>query len=300
MFTFRATTTNTQHRGPIAVVLGNSTLETIIEPARIGGLQHLDSLLLRDAFLRRTAFVLPGQPTLAETKLIADVAMRLGRQLPSSPVLWPEACTFDVNRPPAPECIKGRSAVVLAPVSLWRNAVPAETRLPIEQLGRDTVSMQGRRNRISGFEPTLTLMQMTRAPWSEDEWIVMAGQWQSMDLGMTKRLITSAATEGTIYGNMVAVDGRGRFAAHDSRQPSTESFAQRLRQRVPAGLTVEQTAGRLSAADARREQSLFINRFLIWFAGIFIGVIVLGRLLLMLERARQYRRTTGNPLGIAP
>jgi hypothetical protein len=244
--------------------------------------------------------VLPGQPTLAETKLIADLAMRLGRQLPSSPVFWPEACTFDVNRPPAPECIKGRSAVVLAPVSAWRNAVPPKTRLPIEQLGRDTVSIQGRRNRISDFEPNLTLMQMTRAPWSKDEWVVMAGRWQSMDLGATKRLITSAAAEGTIYGNMAAVDGRGRFAAHDSRVPSIEYFAQRLRQRVPAGLTVEQTAGRLSEAGTRREQSLFVNRFLIWFVGIFIGVIVLGRLVMVWERARQYRKTTENPLGNAP
>jgi hypothetical protein len=300
MFTFRATTTNAQHRGKIAVVLGNSALETIIEPVRIAGLQHLDSLLLRDAFLRRTAFVLPGQPTLAEMKVVADLAMHLGRQLPSSPVLWPEACTFDVNRPPAPECIKGRSAVVLAPVSAWRSAVPPKTRLPIEPLGHETVNIQGRRNRISDFEPNLTLIQMARAPWSDDEWVVMAGGWQSMDLGATKRLITSTASEGTIYGNMAAVDGRGRFAAHDSREPSIEYFGQRLRQRVPAGLTVEQTASRLREASTRREQSLFVNRFLIWFVGIFIGLIVLGRLVLVWERARQYRKTTENPVGNAP
>jgi hypothetical protein len=298
MFTFRAGTTNTQHRGPIAVVLGNSALETIIEPAPIAGLQDLTTLLLRESFLRRTAFVLPGRPSLAEAKLIADLAMRLGRQLPSSPVLWPDACSFDAGRYPASKCVTNRSVVVLAPVSLWGEAVPANTPLIIKQIGRDTVRVQGRRNRVSDFEPNLTLMQMVASPWTPGEWLVTVGGWQGMDLSTMRHFVTMAPTEGQIFGNLAGTDGQGRFAAHDSRRPMGEYFGQRLQRQIPRDLTVEQTADTLKKASAWRAQSLAVNRFLTWSVGILIGVVILGRLLLVWERGRHYKRTSHqNSLG---
>jgi hypothetical protein len=292
MFTFRASTTNTPQGRPAAVVLGNSALETIIEPARIAGLEDLSTLLVRESFLRRTAFVLPGRPSLAETKLIADLAMRLGKQLPSSPVLWPEACTFDAGRYPALKCITNRSVVVLAPVSLWGEAVPAQTPLVIKQAGRDTVRVQGRSNRVSDFEPNLTLMQMLASPWTRGEWLVTAGGWQGMDLGTMRHLVTAAPGEGRIFGNLAAADGQGRFAAHDSRRAMPEHFAQRLQREIPRDLTVAQTEDRLKKARAWRKQSLATNRILAWSVGIVIGLVVLGRLLLVWERGRHYKRTS--------
>jgi hypothetical protein len=143
-------------------------------------------------------------------------------------------------------------------------------------------------------------MQMISAPWSDKDWLVMAGGWQDMDLNATKRLIASAPSAGRIYGNMAAMDDEERFAAHDSRQPGLEYFAQRLRQQIPAGLTAEQTARRAGGADGRREHSLYINRLLTWFVGIFIAVIVLGRLVLARERTRRYRKTLESPLANVP
>jgi hypothetical protein len=292
IFTFRASTTNTQRGGLTAVVLGNSSLETIIEPARIAGLEDLSALLQRESFLRRTAFVLPGRPSLAETKLLADIAMRLGRQLPSSPVLWPEACTFDAGRYPAPKCVTNRSVVVLAPVTLWGEAVPGSTPLMIKQVGRDTVRVQGRRNRVSDFEPNLTLMQILASPWASGEWLVMVGGWQGMDLSTTRRVVTEAPGEGRIFGNLAGADGQGRFTAHDSRRPMGNYFAQRLRREIPRDLTAAQTEERLKKAAAWREQSLAVNRLLTWFVGIIIGLVVFGRLLLVWERGRHYKKTS--------
>ena len=117
-----------------------------------------------------------------------------------------------------------------------------------------------------------------------------------MDLAATKRLLTAAAAEGQIHGNLAAVDSAGRFAAHDSRQPALEYFTQRLRQDIPAGLDHTETARRAGAAQARHEQSLFINRFLTWFVGLFIALVIIGRLVLVRERARQYRKTAETPL----
>jgi hypothetical protein len=299
MFTFRAITTNVQHQGPIAIVLGNSTLETMIQPARVEGLQHLDTLLMRDSFLRKTAFVLPGTPTLAEAKFVADLARRLGRLVPSSPLLWPEACTFESGGAPARKSLNGRSAVVFAPVVQWRNAVPENTPLVIDPVGRDAVRIQGRRHRIASFEPSVTLVQLVPAPWSANEFLITVGGWHDVDLSAAKRLITLAAGEGAIYGNTAALDSRGRFVAHDSRRPARDYFAQRLRHQIPAGLTVEETVRRVSEASARREQSLFINRFLAWFVGIVIAATVLGRLLLVWERGRHYKRTTEKSPGVA-
>jgi hypothetical protein len=292
MFTFGASTTNTHHRGPIAVVLGNSALETITEPARIAGLEDLITLLLRESFLRRTAFVLPGRASLSETKLLADLAMRLGKQLPSSPVLWPEACTFDAGRHPSLKCVTNRSVVVLAPVSLWAEAVPPKTLLIIKQVGRDTVRIQGRRSHVSDFGPNLTVMQLLPSPWTGGEWLITVGGWQGMDLSTMRHLITVAPGEGKIYGNLAGADGRGRFAAHDSRRPMGEYFAQRLRWQIPRDLTVGQTEDHLKKAAAWRKQSLSINRFLTWSVGILIGLVVLGRLLLVWERGRHYKRTS--------
>jgi hypothetical protein len=290
MFTFRAVATNFQYRGPIATVLGTSGFDAAIQPARVSGLEHLDTLVARDSFLRRTALLLQNQPNPTETRLLFDLAMNLGRRLPSSPLLWPQACTFDHDRRPAEGCVAGRSALLLAPVSAWRYAVPRKSLL-IQYLDENTVRIQGRRSKIADFEPTLTLMQLMRAPWQDDEWVVGIGGWRDLDVATTKTLISRAAVEGKIYGNMAAADAQGRFTAHESRRPANVYFAQRLKRDLPTGLGLEETNRRLAEADARRGQSLFLNRFLIWFVGIFIGLIVLGRLLLLWERARHYKES---------
>jgi hypothetical protein len=290
MFTFRVVATNFQYRGPIATVLGTSTFDAVIQPARVSGLEHLDTLVVRDSFLRRTVLLLQSQPNSAETKLLLDLAMNLGRRLPSSPLLWPQVCTFDRDHRPAEECVAGRSALLLAPVYAWQYVVPRKSLL-IQYVDENTVRIQGRRNKVMDFEPTLTLVQLMRAPWKDDEWVVGIGGWRDLDLATTRTLTSRAAVEGKIYGNMAAVDAQGRFTAHESRRPANVYFAQRLKQDLPTGLTLEETSRRLAEAESRRVQSLVVNRFLAWFVGIFIGLIVLGRLLLLWERARHYKES---------
>src|SRR5205823_3419736 len=84
-----------------------------------------------------------------------DLGMRAGKQLPDSPILWPEACGYSAKVTPPASRLEGRSILLLGSVAQWKNGVPASTRLPVQMPAGQTnfVLMQGRKNEISAFEP---------------------------------------------------------------------------------------------------------------------------------------------------
>ncbi|MCI0745044.1 MAG: cellulose biosynthesis cyclic di-GMP-binding regulatory protein BcsB [Verrucomicrobia subdivision 3 bacterium] len=294
MFTFRARADPLPRGGPIATVLSGSSLETIARPLDITGLEHLDTLLVRDSFLRRIAFVLPTPPSRSELRLVFDISMHLGRRLPSSPVLWPQVCAFDPSREQDDNatfqrCLHDRSALVLAPVSTWRYATPNGARLLIQQMSRGTVRIQGRRDDISDFEPSLALIQMLPAPWGTNEWLVTAGGWTNLDPATVKALVIHEAARGRLHGNMAAMDHLGRLASYESRKPAVQSFAQTVKEIIPRGLDVAQTQAHLRKIAARRERSRRLNRFLVWFGGVVVLGVILGRVTLEWDRDRRRR-----------
>ena len=69
-------------------------------PAKIDGLNQTAQFLVPDPLLQRLAFVVPLDSSADALRLLADLALFAGHSLASSPALWPEACGYEINRPP--------------------------------------------------------------------------------------------------------------------------------------------------------------------------------------------------------
>src|SRR5437762_11884948 len=86
------------------------------------------------------------------------------------------------------------------------------------------------------------------------------------------------------------MDAGGRVAAYDSRRPSRYSLAERIRSRIPLGLSVEETRGRVNAEVAHLRRHGSINAVLFYASGVVFALIVGFRVLLMWERTYLQKR----------
>src|SRR5947207_13835860 len=164
---------------PWLVISGNSTLETSPALLQVRGLNQFGRLFLRDSFLRRAAVLAPRDASLAELGWLISISMRLGQQLPSSPVLWPDVCSYSKTAPPPAARLQDRSVLLVGSIGQWAEAVPpgSPTLLTVADGRIGGVQMQGYEVNMASFEPSLVFMQMTPSPWSEGEWLVAAGGW---------------------------------------------------------------------------------------------------------------------------
>jgi hypothetical protein len=274
-------------------ISGDSSLETAAATAKIDGLNQIGRVLLRDNFLRRAAFLLPANASLEEVQMLFDLSMNLGRNLPSSPVLWPEACGYGGATPPSPLRLRGRSVLLLGSAGQWNSALPSGARLPLQLAPNESglVRMQGRRNPIADFEPSLMFVQMAPSPWSVEETMLVAGGWRDFATPGLKLLLVEAAPAGVMFGNLCAIDANGRAASYDTRQPSAESFAERIQRRIPAGLSVADTNLRLLEEELRAQQSARFNRLMMYACGILLLLFVGVRLVLLWDRERSRRKS---------
>jgi len=260
---------------------------------KITGLNQLDRLLLRDRWLRKAAFLLPANPSAEELQILFDLSLRLGRQLPSSPVLWPEACSYSATVSPQANRVEGRSILLLGSVAQWRDGLPPKARLPIEMPPGQTnvVLIQGRKNQIISFEPSLLLMQLLPSPWSSDQTLVAVGGWNGFATPALLRMLIEAPGQGKIFGNLSAMDGIGRTAGYDSRLTSAESFSECLHRQIPLGLSLAETAQELKAEHARVQQTARVNNLILYLAGGVLLFFVLVRLYMLSDRERRRRKS---------
>jgi hypothetical protein len=264
-----------------------------LDGKKITGLNQLGRLLLRDRWLRQAAFLLPENPSAEELQIVFDLSRRLGRQLQSSAVLWPEACSYSATAPPQTARVEGRSILLLGSVAQWRSGLPPNARLPIEMPARQTnvVLIQGRKNPISTFEPSLLLMQLLPSPWSSDQTLVAVGGWNGFANPALLRMLTDAPAHGRIYGNLSAMDALGRTAAYDSRLTSAESFSERINRQIPLGLGLAETARELKAEQARVRQTARVNNLILYLAGGVLLFFVVVRLYFLSDRERRRRKS---------
>lgn len=285
-------------------ISGDSTLETTTEPVRITGVHQVHQLLVRDNSLRKSAFLVPYESSLEELQVLLSLSMHLGKQLPSSPALRPEACAYSASAAPQASRIKDRSVLVLGPVHQWKAALPPGTRLAIgpPDGNPDIIRIQGRRYKLSAFDPSIVVMQMLPSPWSAEETLVTVGGWKDFASPTVKRMLTEAAPAGRIYGNLSAMDAAGRAVAYDTRRPSVESFAERIHRRMPLGLNSEDTARKLQDGEDRFQRSAFWNDLVFYVAGALLLFFITIRLLLLWDRDRSRRKSIRGekPLGSAP
>jgi len=277
---------------PWLIVSGDSTLETTPSPAQVHALSEFRRVLLRDSLLRRAAFLVPKNLSLEELRWWLAVPMHLGRQLPSSPVLWPEVCSYSTTSPPPTARLKDRSVLLLGSIRQWGAALPrgAPMLVKMTDARRGAVRMQGSLVNIASFEPSLTFLQMMTSPWSRGEWLVVAGGWREFATPTLLRLLTDPALAAEMHGNICAMDDRGRVAAYDTRSPARDSLAERIKKRIPRGLSVEQTQARAEAQKARMSWHGWVNTFVFYTCGVLLGLIIGCRLLLMWERARRLKQ----------
>jgi hypothetical protein len=280
---------------PWLAVSGDSALQTTPSLMRVQNLSQAGRFLLRDSFLRRAALLVPENLSREELQWLLAVSMFLGKQLPSSPVLWPEVCTYSKISPPPATRLMDRSVLLLGSVSQWNAALPREA--PVLVTTTDThpgsARMQGHEVNIASFEPTLAFMQMMTSPWSQGELLVVAGGWQEFATPTLLRMLTAPESAGELYGNVCAMDALGRVAAYETRSPARDSLAERIRNRIPVGLTVEETQERLEAQSSRLRGHGWTNTLVFYACGVLFVLLVGCRFLFMWEHAHLLRQVGG-------
>jgi hypothetical protein len=240
------------------------------------GLQHLHNILVPDPSFRNTAFVLPEKAGIDDARVMFSVAMHLGGQTSESRVRWPEAClngSGDAR-------IANRRVLFLGPLAEWD-----KVRLAIRQIDPETVEILGRRHSISSFEPSLALLQLASSPAGGEPMMVFGGGWRSSGGNELLQLFANAAPAGRLFGNLAAGDVAGRVVSFDTRRFSSESFADRLRQHIPPGVSFSETTRRIRSHEAAMARSHKLNG-LVFYAGLALMVLLISARLVLSRTAR--------------
>jgi hypothetical protein len=278
---------------PWLLISGDSALESVPSLMRVQGLNQYNRLLLRDSFLRRAALLVPGELSPEELRWLLELSMRLGQQLPSSPVLWPEVCSYSKARPPAAARLQDRSILLLGSVAQWSAVLPPEA--PVLLKAGDppngVVRMQGNEVAVASFEPSLVFVQLLGSPWSPGEWLAVAGGWNAFATAPLMQLLTDPEVTAELHGNICALDDGGRLAAYESRGPARDSLAERIHSRIPSGLSTDETRLRAEAQQVRLRWHGWVNNAIFYTCGILFGLVVGCRVLLMWERTQLFKKT---------
>lgn len=277
-----------QHPGEDAwvTISQGSTAQVRVEPVELMTLNDLNRALLRDPYLRRCAFLVSDRASLGELHFLIEHALHLGRQVPGVPSLWPEAAACAPGAEPAGGRLRGRTTVVFGPVQQWPHGLPAGLEPVIKwPPGQSAVvRMQGRRARVERYEPSLAFAQLLDSPWSPGDKVVLAGGWQWFSSPGMRRLLLDPDTTGKLPGDLGAIDGEGRAVAYNTREVAADSFAERLRRRMPLGLNAAETDHRTKVSRAWAEASLAFNHRMSWVCGGLVVLLVFARLALVLPR----------------
>ena len=261
-----------------------SQIDASPEPAPVSGLQNLDRLLIRDRFGRRAAFVLPEGPGLEQVRLLVALAFNFGKQLPSSPVLWPEVVTYRSNGALDTGRLKGRSVMLLGSVAQWAEVLGnGKTSSAISMASTpNTVVIQGREYPLSHFDPALAIVQFLPSPWADGERLVVAGSWRDYMVPTVKRLLRDFAA-GELQGDLAALTSSGVAVSYNSKSPPTMSFADCIA-RPQANEPVMAMA--LPALPAASSSTRGSNVPLFYTCGGVLVFLIAARLFLMWEQAR--------------
>ena len=282
-----------QEENAWVTISADSTIEANLEPSPMEGLNQVQQFLLGDPFARQAAFLVPASPSLEQVRALFALWLDLGRNLPSSPVLWPEVLTYRSGSPPDVARLKGRCVLLLGAVAQWPDALPPAAEAPALFMTSPEsrfIQIQSRRYEVAAFESTLVFAQWFRSPWSKDQTLVAAGGWKDYATPALQRLLLDPASTAQLHGHLVAFDSSGRGAAYESRRVSSESFAERIQRRIPRGLSVEETARRVAREEGRWTQAREWNRFLFLGFGSLLLLLVLSRLGLMWEQVRRRKK----------
>jgi hypothetical protein len=257
-------------------------------PVPIEGLYQIQQFLLTDPYARHALYAVPSAPSLGQAQLLFALWWKLGHSLPVAPVLWPEVVTFqpgaavDFSRWP------GRNVIALAPLDQWPVFLPKGTTPALRLTSPDTLTvlMQGRKQTRAELDPDLAFAQLMVSPRSITNTMILVGGWRDYAVPAVKRMLVDPASPGVLAGNLAAMDPLGRFAAYDLRHIGSESFAERVRRRIPPGVGLEETRRLLAQQDAALNRALRWNTRVSIFSGAGCVLLVALRLILMWQQTR--------------
>jgi hypothetical protein len=275
---------------PLLLTLSPDTkAEVTVLPRPMQGLDQVDEFLLRDSLLRKAALLLPADASAAELQVLADVSFHLGRNLPSSPILWPEACAYSPIVLPPKNRLASRSVLLLGSSEQWQSALPSDTRLAVRMAeGRsESVIMQGRKFIASSFEPSLVFLQMLSSPWSGDETLVVAGGWHEFATPTLRRMLTDDPTTTQMSGDIFIMDSAGRAANYDLHVAFQESLSERIQRKIPLGHSVEETKLALVDQITQARRNSHSNSILFYVCSGVLLLVVASRAFFLWERVRQ-------------
>jgi len=276
---------------PEVDIAGSSQIVGEVRRATVRDLRNASRLLVPDPSLEKLAFAVPLNCSGDELRTFFNLALYAGANVPSSPLAWPDCSAYGEKQAAEQSRLFGKTTVLLGSVSQWTTALPNGELLPvqIDPANPGTVLMQHRAYATREFEPTLTFLQLITSRWSHEDVMVAGGSWNGFATAKLAWMFTDAEASSAIFGNIAVADEHGRVVTYDTRHPSLDSLGERIRTRVPAGVSVEETDRRLAGLEKRFKKSHHLNNALFYSLGILLILLVAVRLALAHEHSR--RRT---------
>ncbi len=224
-------------------ISGTSSVELQSGPLKIEDLSRMDYLLMRDAYLRRAAVIVPASATPTRMETLKSLAVFLGRRLPSSPVLWPQVATYDRSTQPEQNRVVNRSGIILGSAFEWSQALPGKPSLVIsgseEKPGM--LQMRGQWFSANAFDQSLAFAQLLPSPWSRGELFAAVGGIDGYGGKSTTALLTDPGISDRLGGTVAAVDARNRVVTYDVRFVQGASLGEHITEGLPPGLSMQET-----------------------------------------------------------
>ena len=269
---------------------GNSTLNIHSAPVVINDLSRLGSLSLRDAFLRRTAILLPAESSPERNELLKTIGIHLGRQLTDMPVLWPQVATYGPALPPDPARLEGRSGLILGSAFQWPMAFGKNMRLAIEgtESNSSSIMLRGEPVPVADFDSTLSFVQLLPSPWSKGELFAAIGGLDGYGGQTTVDLLTERSISERLTGTVAAADSSGRVITYDVRFIQEVS----LSHQILTGFASGTTPADIEDSRMDKTEAGFLTQSVnYWIAGVSFAVMAGLYLLqrIMIRRRKNHK-----------
>lgn len=271
-----------------------SRLNITSRPLEIKGLDRMGLVLQRDAFLRRACILLPKTATVADFEVVRDLALFLGKNLASMPVLWPQAALYSADAPAPAGVLANTSVVLLGSAAEWSLALPPNIRLSVGVVpGKELLRLQNAELPLNGLPKSLVLAQFIVSPWSAANCVVTVGGPNALGGPVASRLLTDPEVLAKLTGTTAGLDDRGRVFSYDVRVEDSKSMWEKMRAEMPKGLSSEETLAQLE--QEQRIAALATTRNFAIAGVVLVLVTLMIRAQMRLRRARaELRRQEEN------
>jgi len=273
----------------------SSFLTIAPRPLTINGLDRMDLVLLRDAFLRRACILLPKSFTAEDLKVVGDLALSLGKSLAAMPVLWPRAALYSAGEPVSPSVLENASVILLGRVGDWRQALPKEALLSINAVpGKDALLLQNTEVPFDQLPASLVFAQFLKSPWSADNCVVAVGGAGGIGGPVASRLLTDPEVLAKLAGTVAGLDKKGRVFQYDVRTANAQSLSESVLSRIPKGMSAAETEEKLDMEE--RVRSYLTTRNLVIAGVVLLVVLMLIRTQVRLMKIKaELRRKNTKP-----